>query len=95
MSKGRTQGPNWRAIQMRPTIGGKFFRPVSIPTRQSERALDRKAAFDSVNEHYGPEPRRARRGIALVWARNLMRERQNARSMRAGKAREAEAKAAA
>jgi len=83
MSKGRTLGPLWRLVQMRPTIGGKFFRPVSIPTRQTERALDRKASFDSVNEQYGPEPRRARRGIARAWARNLMRDRRKTREAKA------------
>jgi hypothetical protein len=83
MSKGATLGPRWRSIQLRPTVGGKLFRPVSIPTRQTERALDRKAAFDSVNEQYGPEPRRARRGIARVWARNLMRDRRKTREARA------------
>jgi len=83
MSKGRTLGPLWRLKQMRCTVGGKVFRPVSMPTRQTERGLDRKAAFDSVNEHYGPEPRRARRGIARVWARKLMRDRRKAREARA------------
>lgn len=75
MTKGRTLGPLWRLKQMQRIIGGKPFVGESISTRQQERATDRKASFATVNQHYGLEPRKARRGIALVWARNLMRDR--------------------
>src|SRR3989442_465061 len=44
-------------------------------TRQQTRAQERADAFRRVNAAYGLEPRRARRGIALVWARKEWRKR--------------------
>jgi hypothetical protein len=79
MSKrGRTLGPLWRLIRWQKTQNGKPFTPVSIDSRQQERAKDRRASFETVKQHYGPEPRQARRNISRVWARNLMHERQAA-----------------
>jgi hypothetical protein len=44
-------------------------------TRQQKRALVRADAFRRVNAAYGLEPRKARRGIALAWARREWRSR--------------------
>lgn len=78
MSKGKTLGPLWRLRRWHNTQNGKPFNPASIETRQQERAKDRRASLETVNEHYRPEPRQARRNISRVWARNLMHERQAA-----------------
>ena len=41
----------------------------SVDSRQQKAARARKQLFEEVNTKYGPEPRRARRGITLTLAR--------------------------
>ena len=48
--------------------------PASLQTRQRKRAAFRALAHKEIAEKYGPEPRHARRGIALVLARRAYRE---------------------
>jgi hypothetical protein len=74
----RSLGKLWKLRIAARTMNGQPFNPVSISSRQQERAKDRKASLEAVNTHYGPEPRKARRSIARVWAQNLMNERQKA-----------------
>jgi hypothetical protein len=74
----RSLGQLWKLRIAARTMNGQAFNPVSMPSRQQERAKDRKASLEAVNTHYGPEPRKARRSIARVWAQNLMNERQKA-----------------
>ncbi len=46
----------------------------SLQTRQRRRAAFRKLSFENVNANYGPEPRHARRSIALKLAQRAYRE---------------------
>lgn len=50
----------------------------SLQTRQRKRHAFRVIAHEQINKQYGPEPRHARRGIALVLARKAYREHMNA-----------------
>jgi hypothetical protein len=53
---------------------GQPWIPESQKTRQRYRAAIRMLAFKQVNEKYGQEPRHARRGIALVWAKKAWQQ---------------------
>lgn len=54
------------AARMRASAGCERY---SKDSRQQKRARARKVAFAEVTKLYGPEPRKARRGIALTLAR--------------------------
>ncbi len=42
---------------------------LSVDSRQQRRARIRKETFADITKRFGPEPRKARRGIALALAR--------------------------
>jgi hypothetical protein len=54
-------------------LKNKTYAPLSVDSRQQKRARARKACFADVTKRYGPEPRKARRGIALSLARKSWR----------------------
>ncbi len=52
--------------------------PPSLQTRQRIRQAMRVISWKKVTEQFGPEPRRARRKIALKWATRAFREHRKA-----------------
>jgi hypothetical protein len=78
----RSLGKLWKLRIAARTMNGAPFTIVSMPSRQQERAKDRQASLETVNQHYGPEPRKARRKIARAWAKKLMIDRRKAAEYR-------------
>lgn len=54
------------AARMKASAGCERY---SVDSRQQRRARARKESFAQITKMHGPEPRKARRGIALVLAR--------------------------